>query len=141
MGRGYWIPENHDRLAACDGFYIDSRAAYAKGITEGWERFLDRLSKRLCFRERTFRRVCGWKAGGFGQSYFVLVENRHVEIIAEDVDGYIAVYVLIPEECPKQGMAKRSFPKYLAMLQESLTELYPGSIYKRLNSQHIKAVG
>ena len=32
MGRGYWLPPQHDNLTASDGFYIDSSAVYADGI-------------------------------------------------------------------------------------------------------------
>ena len=70
-----------------------------------------------------------------------MLNNRHVEIIVEDADSYVAVYVIVPEDCAAPGFAKRSFPRYLAMLKETLTELYPGAISKRINSQHIKKVG
>ena len=76
-----------------------------------------------------------------GQDYFVLLYNRHIEIIVEDADGYVAIYAIIPDTCEAPGFAKRSFPRYLAMLKETLTELYPGAVSKRINSQHIKKVG
>lgn len=28
MGRGYWLPPQHDKLTASDGFYVDSSAVY-----------------------------------------------------------------------------------------------------------------
>ena len=141
MGRGYWLPPQHDNLTASDGFYIDSSAVYADGISAGWNKLLDSVSEKLIFKEKTFDKFCNWKTCGLGQSYFVLLCNRHVEVIAEDADGYVAVYAIIPETCEAPGFAKRSFPRYLALLKETLTELYPGAVSKRLNSQHIKRVG
>lgn len=141
MGRGYWLPPNHDNLIASDGFYIESSAVYGNDISAGWDRLLDSVSKKMMFKERTFNKFCNWKSCGLGQSYFVMLNNRHVEIIVEDADSYVAVYVIVPEDCAAPGFAKRSFPRYLAMLKETLTELYPGAISKRINSQHIKKVG
>ena len=140
MGRGYWLPPQHDKLTASDGFYIDSSAVYENDISAGWDKLLDSVSKKLIFKEKTFNKLCDWKSCGLGQNYFGLLHNRHVEIIAEDADGYVAVYVIIPDSCEAPGFAKRSFPRYLAMLKETLTELYPGAVYNRINSQHIKKV-
>ena len=141
MGRGYWLPPGHDKLVASDGFYIDSSAVYENDISAGWNKLLDTVSKRLIFKEKTFNKFCNWKSCGLGQNYFVLLYNRHVEIIVEDADGYVAIYAIIPEDSKAPGFAKRSFPRYLAMLKETLTELYPGAVSKRINSQHIKKVG
>ncbi len=141
MVRGYWLPPRHDELVASDGFYVDSSAVYADDISAGWDRLLESLSKRLIFKEKTFHKFCNWKSCGLGQNYFVVLYNRHVEIIAEDADRYVAVYAIIPEDCEAPGFAKRSFPRYLTMLKETLTELYPGAVSKRINSQHIKKVG
>ena len=141
MGRGYWLPPQHDNLTASDGFYVDSSAVYGSDISAGWDKLLDSVSKRLIFKEKTFNKFCNWKSCGLGQNYFVLLYNRHVEIIVEDADGYVAVYAIIPDTCETPGFAKRSFPRYLTMLKETLTELYPGAVSKRINSQHIKKVG
>lgn len=141
MGRGYWLPPDHEMLAAFDGFYVDSSAVYTDSISAGWERFLDQLSKVLMLKERSFKKFCNWRSCGLGQSYFVLLYNRHIEIILEDADRYIAVYAIIPRDCKVPGFAKRSFPRYLKILKEALTELYPGAVFKRINSQHIKKVG
>ncbi len=141
MGRGYWLPPRNEELAASDGFFIDGTAVYTENTTESWEKFLESLCQKLSFRERTLERFCNWKSCGLGQNYFVLLYNRQVEIIAEDADGFIAVYVIIPEDCEAPGFAKRSFPKYVSMLKDTLTELYPGAVSKRINSRQLKAVG
>lgn len=142
MGRGYWLPPRAKELAACDGFYIDSDAVYTSGnTTADWNSFLNTLCKQLTFHERTFEQLCEWKPCDAGQSRFVVLQNRHADIVMEDCEDYVAVFLLIPEDCAAPGFAKRSFPRYLNILQNCLTELYPGSISKRLNSQHIQAVG
>lgn len=141
MGRGYWLPPSCENLAAYGGFYIDSSAVYTDNLDQDWENLLNMLCVKMTYREKTLQRVCCWKSCGAGQSRFVVLQNRHVDIIAEDDDGYIAVYAVIPEDCECPGFAKRSFPQYVSLLQTVLTDMYPGSIRKRLNSQHTKAVG
>ena len=140
MGRGYWLPPNHEELVASDGFYVESDCVYGADLAAGWEAFLQTVCKKMKFKDNTFQKVCEWKSCGMGQSRFVLLQNRHVEIIAEDADGYVAVYAIIPEDNPAPGFAKRSFPRYLAMLKDVLTELYPGAVFKRRNSQHLQQV-
>lgn len=140
MERGYWLPPNAENLAACDGFYIVGDAVYATGIDEGWNKLLDDVSFKLKAKETTFRNIRDWKATETGYSRFVILQNRHIDIVAEDNDDLVAVYALIPEDCPTPGFAKRSFPRYMKLLKDTLTELYPGNIFKRINSQHIQAV-
>lgn len=141
MGRGYWLPPQSENLAACDGFYIDTKAVYIKDPDTDWPDFLDALSRQMIIKERTLRKVQRWKSCDAGQCRFVVLQNRSFDIIAEDVDDYIAVYVIIPEDCPTPGYAQRSFKRYVEMLKEVLTALYPGSVCKRVNSQRTKAVG
>lgn len=141
MGRGYWLPPQSENLAACDGFYVDSKAVYTMNPDAEWEAFLEKLAQRLIEKEHTLRKVQRWQSCDAGQCRFVVLQNRSFDIIAEDVDDYIAVYVIIPEDCPTPGYAKRSFGRYMELLKEVLTELYPGSVRKRVNSQRTKAVG
>lgn len=141
MGRGYWLPPNHADLVESDGFYIEADSVYGNDIDTGWENFLTQVCNKLKIKEVTFKKVCEWKSCGMGQSRFVLVRNRHVDIIAEDSDGYVAVYAIIPEDNAAPGFAKRSFPRYLAMLKEILTELYPGAVFKRQNYRDLQKVG
>lgn len=141
MGRGYWLPPQSENLVAFDGFYVNSNAVYKADPDVDWQLFLERVGRRMLVKERSFCKVHRWKSCGTGQSRFVILQNRHVDIIAEDVDDYIAVYVIIPEDCASPGFAKRSFPRYVDMLQEVLTGLYPGNIRKRVNSQRTTAVG
>lgn len=141
MGRGYWLPPQHDELVAFDGFFIDGKAVYTGEPNADWEKFLDSLFKKLNFQEKNLQKVCNWKSCGMGQNYFVLAYNRQVEIIVEDADGYIAVYAIIPDDCEAPGFAKRSFPKYVTLIFKTLTEMYPGTISKRLNSRKLTLVG
>lgn len=140
MGRGYWLPPQSENLPACDGFYIDSQAAYDDSSGD-WEIFLDKLCNKIQLGERTLEKRCCWKPCTVGQSRFVVLQNHHVDIVVEDVDDYIAVYALIPEDCAMPDFAKKSFPRYINILHHTLTEMYPGKIRKRINSQHTKMVG
>lgn len=141
MGRGYWLPPSCETLIAYDGFYIDSNAVYTDSLELGWNDFINTLCKKMSFYDKTLEKQCSWKSCGVGQSRFVILKNRHIDIIAEDVDDYIAVYAVIAEDCICPGFAKRSFPKYISILQTVLTNMYPGNIRKRINSQRTKAVG
>ena len=141
MGRGYWLPPNYEELAASDGFYVEADRVYGADIATGWESFLETVCRKLKIKDYTFQTICEWKSCGMGQSRFVLLQNRHVDIIAEDADGYVAVYAIIPEDNAAPGFARRSFPRYLAMLKEILIELYPGAVFKRRNSQHLQKIG
>ena len=69
------------------------------------------------------------------------LKNEEVEIIAEDDDEYVAVFVIIPEDCRNPEEIKQIFPRYVTLLRTALAEMYPGHILKRINSQHAKAVG
>ena len=141
MERGYWVPPGAEKLAACDGFYVDSKVVYQRDAEKGWEHFLEQLCKKLFFYERSLVKLCEWRSNGSGIKRFVVVRNQYVDIIAEDIESYLAIYVLIPEDCSTPWYAKRSFPRYVSILKSVLTELYPGNVSKRLNSQHIQAVG
>ena len=141
MGRGHWTPPCAEACAACDGFYVDCDAVYKGDVETGWEEFLTRFCRRMSGKDHSLQRVCDWKNYSIGENLFVVVQNHQIEIVAEESDGLLAVYALIPEGCPKPGMAKRSFPRYLEQVYSTLTELYPGSVRKRINSQHIRLVG
>lgn len=142
MARGYWLPENYENLPACDGFYVDADAVYANGNVEDvWETVVDSCIEKLIFKDPTLIRCGSWRENPKGPQRFVLARNDKVDIILEDVERHLAVYALIPEDCEFPGYAKRSFPKYLRILKESLTELYPGHIRHRTNSWNVQKVG
>lgn len=141
MGRGYWVPPNHEQLVASDGFYVEAGSVYGSDISSGWEQFLETACRKMKIKDSTLRKVCEWKPCGMGQSRFVLLQNRHVDIVAEDSDGYVAVYAIIPEDNVAPGFAKRSFTRYLIMLKETLIELYPGAVFKRKNYRNLQKVG
>lgn len=141
MGRGYWLPPAYENLTAYDGFYIESSAVYTGDLEQDWNRFLQTLCTKLSYRNKTLTKNCSWKSCGAGRNRFVVLQNHHVDIIAEDVDEYIAVYVIIPEDCEYPGFSKRSFPQYVSLLEAVLIDMYPGCIRKRINSQRTKIIG
>ncbi|MBQ7725787.1 MAG: hypothetical protein IJT66_01440 [Clostridia bacterium] len=141
MGRGYWLPPGAENLPLYDGFYVDSAAVYTGGdVTADWQAFLNEICSAMQRRDGSLQRLCEWVPCDLGQSRFVLLQNEAVQIIAEDADGYIAVYAIVPENCVSKR-AQRVFQNTLQKLRCVLTGLYPGFVSRRLNSQHIEKVG
>lgn len=64
MGRGYWLPPQHDELAASDGFFLDGKAVYTDEPNADWEKFLESLCRKLTFQDNTFKKLCNWKVCG-----------------------------------------------------------------------------
>lgn len=141
MDRGYWLPPYADELPDYAGFYIDSEAVYPHDMESGWEKLLNGLCEKLAEYENSLQKQCAWAYCRTGRDRFILAQNQEVEVIAEDDDGYVAVFVIIPENCQEPEKIKRIFPRYVTLLRTALCELYPGYIRKRVNSQHIKTVG
>ncbi|WP_077534351.1 hypothetical protein [Massiliimalia massiliensis] len=141
MERGYWLPPNYKNLFAYDGFYIDSRAVYTRNQDTDWEQFLGLLSKKMKYRKKSLIEQCEWKICGNGKFRFVVLEDQYVHVIAEDVEDYLAIYVIIPEDCKMPGHAKRAFSGYVNALKDVLIDLYAGKVRKRVNSQHTELVG
>ena len=102
---------------------------------------LDGLCQKLTNYESSFQKRCAWTNKQAGRNRFVILKNEEVEIIAEDDDEYVAVFVIIPEDCRNPEEIKQIFPRYVTLLRTALAEMYPGHILKRINSQHAKAVG
>ena len=141
MERGYWLPPRANHLAAYAGFYIDSDTVYQGNMDYGWNRLLDGLCQKMTSYEASFQKRCVWTNRQAGRNRFVILKNEEVEIIAEDDDEYVAVFVIIPEDCQNPEEIKRIFPRYVTLLRTALIEMYPGHILKRINSQHVKEVG
>ena len=141
MERGYWLPPRAKHLAAYAGFYIDSETVYQANMDSGWNQLLDGLCQKLTNYESSFQKRCAWTNKQAGRNRFVILKNEEVEIIAEDDDEYVAVFVIIPEDCRNPEEIKQIFPRCVTLLRTALAEMYPGHILKRLNSQHAKAVG
>ena len=141
MERGYWLPPRAKYLAAYAGFYIDSETVYQANMDSGWNRLLDGLCQKMTGYEASFQKRCAWTPRQSGRRRFVILKNEEVEIIAEDDDGYVAVFVIIPEDCRNPEEIKQIFPRYVTLLRTALAEMYPGHILKRINSQHVKEVG
>lgn len=135
MGRGYWLPPGADKLAACDGFYIQGDAIYKSDFSKDWDTFLQNLCNGLCFKDRSFLKICAWETCGFAENRFVVLKNKYIDIVADDSDGDIAVYALIPENCRMKKTALKVFPEYLSVLKTVLTELYPNKVYRRKNAR------
>lgn len=143
MGRGYWLPPNAKELAACDGYYIDLEAAYdqAKSPSENWEHFLSICSQKLMEKDKSFQVVGDWKSSGNQRKRFVLLSSPRYDVVVEEDKGYLAVFLLIPEDCKQPGRAKRSFPTELEKIKQALTELYPGHVHRRIHSREIEPIG
>lgn len=141
MGRGYWYPPNGENLAACDGFLIDSRAVYKTEIENDWNAFLNTVCEGLKRYNPKLETVNSWKSVDVGESRYVLLTDGLIEVIAEDTDGYVAAFVIIPETTSNKEKAKRIFGRYYSDLKKLLCENYPGFVKKRLNSQHLEDVG
>lgn len=140
MGRAYWLPPNAAGLEACDGFYIQGDGVYKADFCNDWEKFLQSLCKSIRLKDRSFFRVCAWENRGRCESRFVVLRNDYIDIISEDVNGDIAVFAIIPESCRFKKTALKFFPKYISILKQSLTELYPQKIYKRKNARVTETV-
>ncbi len=87
-----------------------------------------------------FRSDAHGQTSKLAESRFVILRNEEVEIIAEDDDEYVAVFVIIPEDCRNPEEIKQIFPRYVTLLRTALAEMYP-PYSQRINSQHAKAVG
>lgn len=140
MGRDYWLPSGYENLIASEGLYVKSEVVYGEDINKGWEQFLTNISLRLQEKEHSFQGLFEWRSSDMGQSRFVMLHNSNSEIIVEDTGRYVAVYVIIPEECANPLAAKRVFPRYCALLKKTLTELYPNAVYRLIDSRHIEKV-
>ena len=143
MGRGYWLPPNAKELAACDGYYIDLEAAYdqAKSPSENWEHFLSICSQKLMEKDKSFQVVGDWKSSGNQRKRFVLLSSPRYDVVVEEVGCYLAVFLLIPEDCKQPGSAKRSFSTELKRLRHVLTNVYPGHVRHRIHSRETELVG
>ena len=141
MGRGYWYPPNGENLAACDGFLIDSRAVYKTEIENDWNAFLNTVCEGMKRYNPELETVNSWKSVDVGESRYVLLTDGLIEVIAEDTDGYVAAFVIIPETTSNKEKAKRIFGRYYSDLKNLLVKNYPGFVKKRLNSQHLEDVG
>ena len=141
MERGFWLPPRAKHLAAYAGFYIDSETVYQENMDSGWNRLLDGLCRKITGYDASFQKRCVWTNLKTGRNRFVILKNEEVEIVAEDDDEYVAVFVIIPEDCRNTEETKQIFPRYVTLLRTALAELYPGHILKRINSQHVKEVG
>ena len=141
MGRGYWYPPNGENLVACDGFLVDSRAIYKTEIVNDWNAFLDTVCSGLKRYHPVLQIVKSWKSVDAGVSRFVLLTDGLIEVIADDTDGYVAVFVIIPENSVNKGKATQIFGRYYLDLKALLVKNYPGFVKKRLNSQHLEDVG
>ena len=141
MGRGYWYPPGAENLTACDGFLVDSRAVYKDEIGNDWDAFLNTVCEGLKRYNPELETVKNWQSVDAGEARYVLLTDGFVQIIAEDTDGYVAAFVIIPENTRGETKAKRLFGRYYSDLKTLLVNNYPGFVKKRLNSQHLEDVG
>lgn len=112
--------------AAYAGFYIDSETVYQANMDSGWNRLLDGLCQKLTNYESSFQKRCAWTNKQAGRNRFVILKNKEVEIIAEDDDEYVAVFVIIPEDCRNPEEIKQIFPRYVPCCRIGLGRDVPG---------------
>ena len=141
MTYGYWRPVCAAKLPACGGFLIQSKAIYKSNIDKDWTTFLERLIAELQSREPSLVRICDWKLYSEDDKLFVVLKNELVDIIVEDVPGFVAVYVIVPKECKVKRTAKKQHSRYTEILKRSLIKFYKGNIYKRIDTRNIELVG
>lgn len=137
--RGYWIPEGS---LAYEGFYVKTAAVYTTGnSTHDWETFLTGVGRGLLLKDKTLEIYCEYRL-----RRFVLARNSMVEIVVEQCDGlrddpatgYLAVFVIIPEDCEAPYRAEHFFNHDVEILKSTLFALYPHNVFERVNSQNIK---
>ncbi len=141
MTYGYWRPVCAAKLPACDGFLISSKAIYKSNIDKDWNTFLNQLIAELQSREPSLKQICDWKLYSEEDKLFVVLKNESVDIIVEDVPGFVAVYVIVPKECKIKRTAKKQHPRYTEILKMSLSKFYKGNIYKRIDTRNIELAG
>lgn len=139
MERGFWLPPGYREMVAYGGYYIQADAIYTTAdIDADWDAFLQKCCAALLRAIPSMGIACKWVTDG--PSRFVLVADPLVEIVAEDNEGYVAVYAIVPASCAKPKAAKRHFSAVEKKLKQALCSLYPGQVWQRLNSQHIRRV-
>jgi len=140
--RGNYLPDGHERMAACNGFYVDNEAIYvSKDIEADWNRLTGQICEKMMVDCPDLEKFNAWRPCEMGQSRYALLSNRFVDLIVETEDGYSAFYLIIPENCEQTAAAKRKFPRYLVVLRQVLTALYPGHVRKRKNAWESLFVG
>ena len=141
MGRGYWVPPNSKKLPACDGYYVNVNAIAETDIEKRWNTFLEQVSKGLQSKEKSLKIKKDWSVLDEGRGRFIVLFDSFVEVIAEEINDYFAIFVLIPEQCSEKAIAKRDFYRYLSNLRNTLTKLYPSFVYKRKNYRQLINIG
>lgn len=147
--RGYWLPDGYENLAKYDGYYIKKEAIYkTKDDLFDWEKFIIEVASELIQKDHTLLPIADYRHIA-GHSRFVLVRNTEVVIIVEEFEGpkghkderYVAVFVIIPEDCAILKDEKRVFNRYVSQLLSVLSNTYPGHVYKRVDSRKLKMAG
>lgn len=147
MSRGYWLPDNHENLLCCAGFYIPANVINKTGdAAVDWEIFERSVCSALLEKDKTLNKYCSFRTRVTKPRY-VLARNSDVDIVAEQFEGpriqnqaveeYVAVYAIIPEDCGCPEKAECSFDHYLSILQDVLCAEYPGHVFERVNSRKI----
>jgi len=142
MGNKYWLPDNHDNLTACDGFYIKNEVFFfgMKAPDEQqWDKSIKELTTKLKRFIPSMDVVNDWK-NSMGISRYVLVSNDSLEIILGEDDDYAPIFLIIPENCGNTVKAKREFKSVLDALRNYLVRKYPNQIYRRKNTWNLELV-
>lgn len=137
--RGYWLPQGFEKLFVYDGFFIKSTGIYiGHNAEKDWNIFLDSLNAEIKKHLPEFSIVNAWKTYK-GIMRYVVAQSDNFQIIADDLDGYVTVYLIVPE---KLGKCKRTdlFKDTLNTLRKILIRYYPNDLYHRKNYRELKKV-
>jgi len=141
MERGYWKPDNSETLLKCCGFFVKSSAIPVKDTKERWGIFLKQVSDESLKKRTSLKKVYKWEINSSERNIFIVLRDYFVDIVSEDVEDYIAIFILIPENCSTPKLAKANFDDYVEDLKEILVRLYPGSVKLRKSYRQLIDIG
>jgi hypothetical protein len=141
MGNMYWTPQNHDKLVACEGFFIENRIFFGMMMpdTEQWDKSIGEFVTKLNRFLPTMRVVNDWE-NSMGVSRYVLMRNESAEVILGEDDNYAPIYLVIPEHCSDVMTAKRAFRGIQESLVGYLTKKYPNQVFRRKNTWNLELI-
>ena len=141
MGHRYWMPENHENLAACEGFYIENKIFFGMDIpnTKQWDKSIAELVTKLKRFIPGMDTVNDWKSNS-GIHRYILLCNDSAEIILGEDEHYASIFLIILESRDDDTKAKREFKSILESLRNYLMHKYPNEVYRRKNTWNLELV-
>jgi len=139
MGHKYYMPENHENLSVCEGFYIGNKVFFGAGepSEEQWNSSMAELVMKVKRFLPEFRIINEWESG-MGIRRYVLMRNDLMEIIMGEDEEYASIFLIIPETCQSEAKAKCEFEKTFKILKSFLMHKYPEQVYRRKNTWNLE---